>query len=1247
MSYYSGVTTGPARMTATTPRVGVEWPTGQVHQAIDGSIVFADLSGFTALSERLAALGREGAEAMAVQIDEVFGALLAGPCASQGDLLKFGGDAVALLFTGDAHPIVAVAAADEMRSTLRRVGRRDTAGGRVTIRISIGVHTGPLDLFVVGSDFTDLIVTGPAMSTVLALEGAATAGQVLVSPETAALVPQRWLDAPLGPGVLLRRLPPGRTGHGGVPHRAEPAGPVPALRRFLPPVIAAELGAGGGELEHRLVTVAFIQVVGLDDRLTTAGALAAAADLTATIAIIEDACRAYDVTFITSDVAPDGFKVVALTGAPRAGGDDEDRALRAARAIVRAGAPLPVRVGLHRGAAYVGLLHLGAHARYTAMGDTVNTAARVMAKAGAGQVLATPDVLIRSRTLFATTDIEPFVAKGKAKPIEAASVGAITGLRPAATERLPLVGREPELATLLHAWDQATAGHGGTALIASEAGFGGSRLLVELGAVAEATGADVVRLRGDPYQTSSAHLLTCLLLTRMLGSANVADGEALLRHLEALDPSLLQWAPLIAGLVELVVPSTPQVDALAEQFRADRQTDAVASTILAAVEHTGRPLCICVDDATFADAASLSALDRIGADAAMGTARLLVAVAQRAADDTARGWRTTTDIQLGPLNAERAIVLARLARGDLGILPAEAAEIADRAAGNPALVVELARAPKDAPFPESVEAAVAARIDRLPPASRTLLRVCAVLGTSFSPELAIRVAAIEGVESDLDALDEFLVPAPPGLLAFARPVEREAAYAGLSFARRRRLHHSAADAIEADLTSGATTDATAATLAVHRHAAGDWADAYRWSALAAEHAQAAWQPSAAAASWQLAVNASKYMPDLDPGVRARNLFRLGHARLDSGDTAGAREVALRGRLAAPVGEARAGFEVLLADLEQRRSRFDLQLLAARRGLRSLGATPTGPTAMLLLGTMALAATMLGRPKVASEALDGLDTLATAAGDVASLARASALRQHTINATGSGDDTHALRAIALYRAAGNMLGEGVVTCNRGHALVNAGRIPEAVALFAAAVAALDAAGAVPSATIARFNLGTLLIQQGCFADALVHLEVALPVSVLSESIPPARLKAAIALAILRAGECDTANTLLEDLTSDEAHLVRCELHLMEGKHLSGDDRLLIKGSAGAAWLGALERLARQDVEGARRSLVDGVRLSGTWRVEGFFARVVSSALAGGESAGIASRIEAEELGIIQLPPLLEKRWAHLAPGTPLA
>jgi len=165
------------------------------HRHVEGTLAFVDVSGFTKLTERLAARGKVGAEEMTGLLDGTFAALLGVAYGYGAWLVKWGGDAVLLLFQGEGHAARACTAALEMRRTMDVVGRLRTSCGPVRLRVSTGVHTGSFDMFLVGSSHHELVITGPGATTTAEQEAAASAGQVAE--------PGNGRTAP--PGLVRRR----------------------------------------------------------------------------------------------------------------------------------------------------------------------------------------------------------------------------------------------------------------------------------------------------------------------------------------------------------------------------------------------------------------------------------------------------------------------------------------------------------------------------------------------------------------------------------------------------------------------------------------------------------------------------------------------------------------------------------------------------------------------------------------------------------------------------------------------------------------------------------------------------------------------------------------------------------------------------------------------------------------------------------------------------------------------------------
>src|SRR3954471_3634697 len=160
----------PARAEPYVPRAMLHLLAGEQEQlvrTVDGTCVFVDVSGFTSLSERLARRGgREGAEQLADAIGSCFERLLTVAYDHGGSLLKFGGDALLLLFDGEGHVERGCRSAIDMRARLAEL-RSDRAGGaRIRLRMSVGVHSAGFELFVVGRSHRELLIAAPAATEV-------------------------------------------------------------------------------------------------------------------------------------------------------------------------------------------------------------------------------------------------------------------------------------------------------------------------------------------------------------------------------------------------------------------------------------------------------------------------------------------------------------------------------------------------------------------------------------------------------------------------------------------------------------------------------------------------------------------------------------------------------------------------------------------------------------------------------------------------------------------------------------------------------------------------------------------------------------------------------------------------------------------------------------------------------------------------------------------------------------------------
>ena len=717
------------------PRIVRYWDQdapGELHQSIEGSMVFVDISGFTKMSEKLARQGRVGAEELTDVIGTTFGALLPEAYAYGANLLKFGGDALLLFFTQDGHRLRACAAALAMQRTMGEVGVCETSAGRVTLQMSVGIHSGEFDFFLVGDSHRELIVAGPAASRTVEMESAANARQILLSPETASGLDKSNRGRAQGPGILLRGVIEAEQSE----FRAA-ASPVEDLMQFVPKGLCDLLLSGEVDPEHRPATVAFLHFHGFDALIETEGCDLAASHLDNLVRSVQSAVDQRGVTFLGTDISTDGGKIILTAGVPISTGNDEEQMLLALRQVVSAGPIIPLSVGVNWGPVFSGEIGTTYRRTYTVMGDAVNLAARLMAKAPAGEIYATAGVMEGSRTTFEATDLEPFLVKGKTLPVEAVSVGNPLGSRGAAGGAgLPLIGRDHELAAIGAAWEAAVAGNGQMVEISAEAGMGKSRLLEEFLATSQPD--RLVRAECRLYQATTAYFPFRALLQALwdLGDLTGKDaGQAVSDLIETQAPELAPWRSLIALPLGIEIPESDEVKQLEDQFRPAR-TLAAIDTLLAATVTT--PTVLVIEDTHWMDEPSRDLL--AGLLDGLDHRPWLIVLTRRPGQDgfVAPDDLQCTPIELHPLGIEQAKDLIYRAT-EASPLPTQQVErLARQAQGRPLFLVELLQTLRTSgsleAIPQSVEAMIAARIDTLPLADRNILRRVSVLGAGFNLE---------------------------------------------------------------------------------------------------------------------------------------------------------------------------------------------------------------------------------------------------------------------------------------------------------------------------------------------------------------------------------------------------------------------------------------------------------------------------------------------------------------------------------
>jgi adenylate cyclase len=610
-----------------------------------------------------------------------------------------------------------------------------------------------------------------------------------------------------------------------------------------------------------------------------------------------------------------GDGIMAVFGAPVA---LEDHAVRACLAALdmqqetqllarevqsRDGIDLRLRVGLNSGeviAGEVGSTALG----YTAIGEQVGMAQRMESVAPPGEVMASESTaqLVEGAALLA--DPELVHIKGADAPVYARRLTEVTTQHAQLSHRRSiLVGREWELAALAAMVDRAINGHGCVASVVGPPGIGKSRIVAETAAIAVSRGAQVFSTFCESHTSGVPFHASRRLLRAALGVDELDDEAArvLVRtDVAAADPEDFILLEDALGIRDPNV-ELPGIDPDA----ARRRLTALVNTI-ALLRKT--PGVFVIEDAHWIDPTSESLF--VDFVSIVSQTRSLVLITHRPEyQGPLRRSPGAQTISLAPLDDSHTAALVSDLLGTDRSVTELTAQIADRAAGNPFFAEEIVRdlaargvltgergaftcaaEAVDVSVPATLQAAIAARVDRLDAAAKGTLNAAAVIGLRFGDELLTCLVEQPAISELITAeLIDQVRFTPRAGYAFRHPLIRTVAYRSQLKSDRAKLHRRLASAIEQQ--DPESVDEQAALIAEHLQAAGDLREAYRWLMRAGT-----WLTfrdiKAARMSWQRARDVADRLAADDPDRAAMRVapralisvstFRTGGSVADTG-----------------------------------------------------------------------------------------------------------------------------------------------------------------------------------------------------------------------------------------------------------------------------------------------------------------------------------------------------------------------------
>ena len=719
-----------------------------VAEELPAAILFADISGFTPLTERLAEKGPTGVETLARVLNAYFGQLIDIIHEYGGDIVKFAGDALIAVW-----PIVsdlpasaalinvnqiengkekAITRADQWQWTMRvaecalkiRERLTDYKAEGSNLYLKLAISTGNITTAHVGGEFNrwEFLITGTPLVELGIANNLANAGEIIITPSSWKLMRNDCMALPLefelkeaiAQGGRLNGLNKPSSIFSSIVRPEIPAGAESSLRAYIPGAIINRLSAGQSSwiAELRRVTVLFINLPDIDQNTELEKSQKIAQ-------LIQRSVYRYEGSINKINVDDKGITIVAALGLPPfAHEDDPARGVQAALMIRKELTGLKVRsnIGITTGRIFCGSIGNEDRREYTAIGNAVNLSARLMGVAGMQYELIEKHgvpILCDRLTYDGAKDIVEFeplpvqYVKGRSDAIEVFHPLELKKsiMRP----RTELIGRQEEKILIANALQELARGtEHQTIILQGEAGIGKSRLFEDLSRQAETLNVHMFNGAGDAIERTTPYHAWRPIFNRILNIENVAlsteatdeDKIAIQNQVVAalsnIDPDLARYAPLLDVILPISIPDNELTSAMSGELRGGNIREVL--TRLVAYEAGKAPLLIVMEDLHWFDSASWSLL----VDVQQKVRPILLALNTRPISDPVpvqfKQIQESAEARLVRLEAMKlddveALVCQRL--GVKSIPPMIARLIREKSEGHPFFAEELAYAMRE------------------------------------------------------------------------------------------------------------------------------------------------------------------------------------------------------------------------------------------------------------------------------------------------------------------------------------------------------------------------------------------------------------------------------------------------------------------------------------------------------------------------------------------------------------------------
>ncbi len=824
---------------------------GTVEKRFPAIVAFADVSGFTKMSEQLATIGKEGAEALTSILNKYFTQMISRIENAGGFVGKFGGDAMTIFFPvadEENESDVAIRTVNTMLNLQEKMSdfqNVETKAGTFSLGMKIGVASGIVLFRVVGPEADsgkEYLLAGKPLDLAAEAEHHGKSGQVILSSAVANMCNIEGKAVNNNFFRVKESCRSSELSFKPVKYSINKSwGDLAKL--FIDPPVFHRIALGMDMVgEIRKVSVIFMSFTGLEyDTDDTVGG-----KLDEIYSWVFDLTRRYGGSINKVDMGDKGSKMIITFGAPTAHENDEELAVHCGLELVGGHEKvhklgLTQRIGIATGTVFAGEVGAPSRQEYTVMGTVVNLAARQMAYSKPGQLVVDQNTQKRAGSIFEYSDPDYVNFKGIKKPLPTYSV---IGLRQKELQkrtdakRKPLIGKIEELKETKQTLSEVTNNNLKVLIIKGDAGIGKTRLAQEALDNARNSGFTLTAGEALSYAKRSPYLIWISVIRRLMNLPSAGGGEEALQKIQKIideaDPQNRFRLPIIASVLGIECPDNEITKHFDAQLRQENLFDFILQYFKYLTDK--KPLLLLFEDVQWIDTNSLALISYLIRN--LLDRPILFLIARRS---YSRKFITPHIAEIEKHPAARFISLKELDRNEteeLVLMLLNAIDIDrelmdfiyDSSHGNisfteqlvdnlvarnkirilphsekQGLIVEKVGDLSEVEVPDTLSSLIMSQLDRLQPEAKLTVKIAAVIGRQFREEIVLNSYPVEMQKEEisksikeLEANDIIISETSNELIQyiFKNLLTAEVAYDSLLFAHRREYHKRVGSCIE-------------------------------------------------------------------------------------------------------------------------------------------------------------------------------------------------------------------------------------------------------------------------------------------------------------------------------------------------------------------------------------------------------------------------------------------------------------------